>query len=468
MQLKMTTLLRSFSCAYMIHVLLSVLVLVVYAPCTDALADSDSAIQQPGDVQSHDTDLEHTRVVYDLVVQGNLVVMGRLKVIGHTEVAGAFKSVGNMNLNGDLAVGGSLKSSADIKAAGDLYAQGSMHVSGAVKTSGDMNVDGQTEVGGGMCTAGSVHAGGSVTAGGSMGVKGDVGAGGGISAGGDVHAGHNISAGGDVKVERYMFVSRDLYVAKDMYIKGKIHRHWAEELGTDHIEDVRRFCESVTPGSLQVADCMSDILGKKPSEDRNPLKLLPSRREMKRVSSLGAEYYKRISAAFKSALLMVHKNLASPLASFVLGTIHGERLVPDEASAVSNSDEAASDEVTDREDLLEGDSTVQEGGIPVDLQPCQKDLEKLCESSMKWVPESADEDEVYEIKLECLIMGKQAISEPSCAEAVFQAQLAAALDYRKSPDLLAECKEGAEQLCDGVEHGVGRVNACLQDHRAEV
>lgn len=110
----MKTLLRSFSCTYVVHVLLSALALLVYLPCTDALANSGKAIQQPGKVQPQDNGLQHTRVVQNLEVDGNLIVKGHLQVGGDTSVVGDFQGQGHEDVSGDIAALGDLKASADI------------------------------------------------------------------------------------------------------------------------------------------------------------------------------------------------------------------------------------------------------------------------------------------------------------------------------------------------------------------
>ncbi|GFH23194.1 uncharacterized protein HaLaN_20773, partial [Haematococcus lacustris] len=69
--------------------------------------------------------------------------------------------------------------------------------------------------------------------------------------------------------------------------------------------------------------------------------------------------------------------------------------------------------------------------------------------------------------ISCLKDVQKQLSKP-CKVQVFKVMLDAAMDVRSDPQLWAACKEDADQVCQGIKPGGGRIQACLRDKRQQL
>lgn len=91
---------------------------------------------------------------------------------------------------------------------------------------------------------------------------------------------------------------------------------------------------------------------------------------------------------------------------------------------------------------------------------CKADADKYCNVTWFFGYKSGQ-------VVACLRDRKEKLAGP-CKKEVFKIQLDAALDYRADVVLFEACHADADQLCNDVEAGGGRIQACLRDKRLKL
>lgn len=66
------------------------------------------------------------------------------------------------------------------------------------------------------------------------------------------------------------------------------------------------------------------------------------------------------------------------------------------------------------------------------------------------------------------LRGRKNSLQAACKRQLFNYNLAVARDYRADPNIYKACKADAEKLCSNIQHGGGRVQACLLDERTSL
>jgi hypothetical protein len=92
---------------------------------------------------------------------------------------------------------------------------------------------------------------------------------------------------------------------------------------------------------------------------------------------------------------------------------------------------------------------------------CKDDVHRLCNKFIY------SDDPLPGEVIQCLTDARASLSKV-CAESIHEARLEATQDYRLDALLYLECSDEANRVCGHVEHGNGRVNACLRDNIDQV